>query len=460
MDRINELRQKAIEARAHAGDYRLKAERAVRLGQPLNAADEKAYAEAVQMEDETSQAFRREEAKLAAEDERLAARRRATGRNSLGEPVSATGAEDDEPAAIALPALPARTRAAISRLYPHASSDPEQRAESWRGVVAAALGGQPMHPSVLAATATEGVPSDGGFMVGTEVAAGIFQRAAEGSVWLRIGARFEPMTTSEKIVNAVDDDDETDDAEATLKAEWKGEEDEADAQVMTVRQVTLHARKLLVLAAASNELAEDAPAYVEALEAALGRAIGKKLDRAILSGSGAGQPLGVLNAPATITVAAEGGQAADSFLWENAVAMWAALAPGSHESAWWLIHPQVLPQALSMTMAAGTGGFQPRGAFESGGPTGYRLLGRPVLVTSRVKPLGNVGDVILVDPSQLAVGVRRGLAIERSSHAFFSSDRLAIRGRFRGDARPMWEKARTLADSGGTVSPYVVLAAR
>lgn len=179
-----------------------------------------------------------------------------------------------------------------------------------------------------------------------------------------------------------------------------------------------------------------------------------------MSGTGAGHPLGVLNAPATITVNKESGQPASTFKWENATRMWSRLAPGSHERAWWLLHPTVLPQALSMSLTIGTAGTQPRGAFENGGPTGYLLLGRPALITSRVKPLGSKGDVVLVDPSQLVLGVRRAIAIERSEQALFTSDRLAIRGKVRGDSQPFWERARTLPDNGGTVSPYVVLEAR
>jgi HK97 family phage major capsid protein len=268
------------------------------------------------------------------------------------------------------------------------------------------------------------------------------------------------MIAETKIINALDDYDESDDAEATLKADWQGEAEESTAQVMKLRRCELRARKLTVLAAASNELAEDAPEYIMALEAALSRAIAKKFDRAVLVGTGAGMPLGVLNSPATITVSAEGGQAADTLVWDNITKMWSRLAPGSHERAFWLMHPTCLPQALSMSLVIGVGGTQPRGVFEPGGPTGYQLLGRPVVITSRVKPLGDLGDVILVDPTQIAVGVRRQLAIQRSEHAMFSSDRLAIRGRFRGDARPLWEKPRTLADGTTTVSPVVILQAR
>lgn len=455
MDPVNSMAQDVIDCR---NEVRALLGRQA-AGEKLSESERAKLAAAQKRLPELEQAHADERARIDADVAETLARSRARGYNAFGERVPGAGVED-EPGATVLPALPVRTRAALARLYPQASADPAQRNEEWRGVLAAALGGQPLHPAILAATATEGVPSDGGFLVSPSVAAGIFTRASEGSVWLRIGARLEPMESEEKVVNAIDDADETDDAEGGLEAAWKGEGADSTAQTLQFRQVALHARKLVVLAAASNELVEDSRDYVTALEDALGRGIAKKFDKAVLSGTGAGMPLGILNSPATITVAAEGGQLASTFVWENAVDMWAALAPGSHERAWWLAHPTVLPQALSMSLTIGTGGTVPRGALEAGGPTGLQLLGRPFLVTSRVKALGSVGDVILVDPTQIAVGVRRGLAIERSTHAYFSSDRLAVRGKFRGDARPFWEKARTLVDSGGTVSPIVVLAAR
>jgi HK97 family phage major capsid protein len=392
--------------------------------------------------------------------------------NLAGDVVSVDDHTDDPDAGAglsALPALPRRTVRALDRLFAGVPpSKPETRRASFRGVIAAALGGDPLHPAVSFATGLEGVPSDGGFAVAPDVAREIFLRAVEGSVWLRIGARLEPMTSNEKVVTALDDDDETGDAEATLKAEWTPEAGAANTQVMKLRQMTLTAHKLLILAAISNELHEDAAGdYMPQLEAAVSRAISKKFDRAVLTGTGAGMPLGILNGPSTVTVSKEGSQVAATIQWENVVKMWARLAPGSHEQCWWLTHPTTLPQLHLMSVkvknVAGSenvGGFQPLGVFQAGGPTGYTMLGRPVLVTSRVKPLGTAGDLILVDPTQVAVGIRRQISIEKSPHVFFNSDRLAVRGRFRGDAQPIWDKPRTLVEGSDAVSPYVVLETR
>jgi HK97 family phage major capsid protein len=110
-----------------------------------------------------------------------------------------------------------------------------------------------------------------------------------------------------------------------------------------------------------------------------------------------------------------------------------------------------------MTLPVGTAGVVPRGAFESDGRGGHQLLGRPVLISSRVKTLGTSGDIILVDPESVIVGMRSSIVVERSSHAYFGSDRLALRGRFRGDSALAWDKPQTPVEGSTTVSPCVVL---
>jgi HK97 family phage major capsid protein len=384
---------------------------------------------------------------------------------SMGPSLDPRVDAQEERAARALPPVPQRTRAVIDQLFPDlAGTSAAKVSENFRAVVAAALGGQPMHAVIRAATATEGVPIDGGFAVMPDVAREMLKRAIEESVWLRIGARLEPMTSEEKLVVALDDDDESVDQEANLKANWKAEGAAATPQLMKIRQVRLRANKLMVLAATSSELSEDAGAgYLVELEEALFRAMGKKFDRAVFSGSGAGAPLGLLNAPATVTVSKTAGGdpgTAGTFTWVHATEMWARLAPGSHERAWWLIHPTVLPQALRMSLSIGTGGAIPAAAFHAGGPTGYQLLGRPVVVTSRCKQLSTAGDVMLADPSQVIVGIRRQMTVDNSHHLYYDTDRIAFRGTFRGDAQPAWDAPRTLVEGSTTVSPYVILQSR
>lgn len=321
------------------------------------------------------------------------------------------------------------------------------------------LGGAPLHPSVIQATAGEFSDPEGGYAVQPDEAVGVFSRAAELSLWMRLGVRVETMTTSERTILALDDDDETSDAEAGLVAQRLPETVPGTIQNMKIRRMQLHAEKLLVLAAASNELSEDSPNFLIALEAALIRAIAKKFDRMTLTGLTGSE--GILGGPATITVQTEGGQAVDTIHWVNVLKMWARMSPGSHENSVWLAHPTTLPQLLTMSLPIGVAGAIPRGVFETGGPTGYQMLTRPVYISSRVKPLGDKGDLMLVDPSQVVVGIRRGLTVQRSDQALFTSDAIALRARFRACSGQLWDTARTMVEGGSDkVSPYVVLQAR
>ena len=66
----------------------------------------------------------------------------------------------------------------------------------------------------------------------------------------------------------------------------------------------------------------------------------------MINGTGAGQPLGLLNADATISVAKETGQAAATVLSENIFGMWARLHAPRRQNAVWLINQEIEPQLM------------------------------------------------------------------------------------------------------------------
>src|SRR5207249_11804076 len=99
-----------------------------------------------------------------------------------------------------------------------------------------------------------------------------------------------------------------------------------------------------------------------------------------LSGTGAGVPLGLLNAPATIAVAKDTGQAAATLTLTNISGMWSRLPAPSRRNAVWLIHEDAETQLDQLSLVVGTGGsaasniWQPAGT--NGSPVGL-LKGRP-----------------------------------------------------------------------------------
>lgn len=400
--------------------------------------------------------------------ERLSLEYDRTSAPAIDRPAGDGDLAADEAPGLSLPALPKRTRARLAAMGGPALPDAQEHLVA---VIRASHGGDPFSPLLASTSGTEAVPSEGGYAVRSDVAAGIFMRAAQESLFLRLGAQLHVMQSDELRVVALDDDLETGDAESGLTAGWTGEGVDLTSQAIQIRGVTLRPSKLVVLVSLSNELAEDSiPSFLPAVDETIGRAVGKRFDRAIISGSGVGMPQGILNSAALVTVAktVDGDPGtASTVTWKHVSNMWARLAPGSHERAYWLVHPSVLPALLSLRLLVlnvaateNVGGFQPLGAFQATGPTGYSLLGRPVIVTGRVKSLTNKGDILLIDPTQIAIGIRRDLVIDRSPHAYFTSDRLAIRGKMRADAVSLWDTARTLQEGSVTVSPFVALEAR
>jgi HK97 family phage major capsid protein len=68
---------------------------------------------------------------------------------------------------------------------------------------------------------------------------------------------------------------------------------------------------------------------------------------AIVEGTGAGQPLGILNSPALISVAKETGQAAATIVKENVDKMWSRMWARARKNAIWLINQDIEPQLLA-----------------------------------------------------------------------------------------------------------------
>jgi HK97 family phage major capsid protein len=89
----------------------------------------------------------------------------------------------------------------------------------------------------------------------------------------------------------------------------------------------------------------------------------------------------------------------------------------------------------------------------------YTLLTRPVVFSEHMKALGTKGDVLLADLSQYAIGLRQGLALERSGHAGFQTDETYFRAITRVDGQGTWKSAVT-PKNGDSLSWCVTLDAR
>jgi HK97 family phage major capsid protein len=211
---------------------------------------------------------------------------------------------------------------------------------------------------------------------------------------------------------------------------------------------------------------DDAPNFDQMLSQAMTAAVAAGLDYAFINGTGAGQPLGVINGPSTITVAKESAQAANTLLLQNLANMVGRLLPASFARSVWFVHPTLIPLLYQMSYTTknvagsenvGGGHVQAVGHDSAGNLT---IFGRPALVTDACSVLSAKGDIVLCDPMRYLITMRSDVRLARDASAYFGSDEVAFRLTLRLDGTPEDAEPTKLRDGTNTVSPFVTLAAR
>jgi HK97 family phage major capsid protein len=308
----------------------------------------------------------------------------------------------------------------------------------------------------------EKVPSDGGFLVPEEFRTEIMTIALETAI-VRPRAMVIPMGTNTLSFPTVDATSNVSTVFGGIVVYRTEEGEEFVESKAKFGRIKLDVTKQTALAYITNETVKDTGGALTGwLNPNLGAAMGWFEDLDYLSGSGAGEPLGALNAanPALIVVDGESGQAATTILWENVLRMYSRMLPSSLGSAVWVVTQDAFFELATMALNVGTGGSAVWLPDAHGAPQ-LTLLGRPVIMTEKAPGvLGAKSDISFVDFSKYMIGDRESMSIETSPHVKFTSDQTTIRVIARNDGRPAVLNAITPQNSGPTLSPYVTLAAR
>lgn len=311
------------------------------------------------------------------------------------------------------------------------------------------------------AAASSGEPASGGFLVPEAFRAELLSLSLEKSV-VRPRARIVPMETSRVIYPYIDDTSHATNVFGGVQGYWTPESGSMTDVAATFGRMALEAWKLTAFANVPNELIADSAVSFEAfIRSTFPQALAYFADVAFLSGSGAGQPLGILtdaNA-ARVVQAKESGQAADTILWQNIVKMYSRMLPQSLGSAVWVVSPNTFAELATMALSVGTGGGP---IWLNNGVQGppATILGRPVVISEKVSALGNEGDVNFIDFSYYLVGDRQAMTVASSEHFRFQNGETSFKFVERLDGRPWLQSALTPRNGGDTLTPFVSLAER
>ena len=316
-----------------------------------------------------------------------------------------------------------------------------------------------------ASGANESIPSEGGFLVQQDFSSELIKNTFEVGRLAKLCRKVNISANANSIkINGVDESNRaTGSRWGGVQGYWANEAATVTASNPKFRKIELTLNKLMALYYATEELMQDASAMNSVLTQAFSDELAFLADDAIFRGDGAGKPLGILKSGCLVSQAAEGGQAADTVVYENVVNMWSRLLASSRSNAVWLINQELEPQLYSMYLAVGTGGipvYMPANGI-SGSPYST-LFGKPVIPIEQASTPGDVGDIVLADMSKYLLADKGGMNFASSMHVKFIYDEMAFRVTYRVDGQPLFDKPITpyKGSAGRTLSPFVALAAR
>lgn len=309
---------------------------------------------------------------------------------------------------------------------------------------------------------SETVPSDGGFLVQTDFTNELLKQVYQTGILAQRCRRIQISGTANSIkINGIDETSRASTRSGGVVGYWKDEAAQKTASKPKFRQIELNLKKLIGLCYATDELLADATALESVIRQSFVSEFGFLIDDAIVNGTGAGQPLGILNAGCLVSVSKESGQKAATILAENIIKMYARMFAPSLGNAVWLVNQNTLPQLYTMSLAVGTGGspiFMPAGGLSQ---SPYNtLLGRPVIPIEQAATLGTVGDIIFADLGGYILAEKGGIESAMSIHVKFDYDESVYRFVLRLDGQPERSTALTPYKGSDSLSHFVALSTR
>lgn len=297
----------------------------------------------------------------------------------------------------------------------------------------------------------------GGFLIPAEFQAQLMALTAERAI-VRPRATVIPMRRRQLDIPVVDQTDTgttTDDPHmfGGLHFYWAEEASAKTESDAKFRQISLVAHKLIGYTRASDELLDDSAIGLEAFfQGPLGFAGGVAWmeDYAFLRGTGAGQPLGVINAGATIV---HPRNVVNQVNLVDIINLVAHFLPGGR--GLWVASQSVLPSIYQLNGPAANASYVWIPNARDGAPG--TLFGYPLVFSEKPPLLGQQGDIGLYDFAYYLVGDRQATTVESTKFDRWQYDQTSWRVVHRVDGQPWLSTWYTANDGSTTVSPFVIL---
>lgn len=299
----------------------------------------------------------------------------------------------------------------------------------------------------------------GGLLVPVAMSGGVRSVGADTNPLIGSVTTIPMQARSVEIIARVDKNHSSS-VSGGLSVSRRDETDGIASSRMEMEKITLKATGLFGLAYSTRELMQDSPQSISALlQQGFSDEFPATIFDEMISGNTPGKLEGLINSPATISVAKESMQTADTINGTNLLKM--------RERAWrygqgsfWLANHDTYRQLVAAHTTL-TNDDYPIFIHGNGTDVPDTLLGRPIYFNEFCKTVGDVGDIILVSqPSQYLYGVYQPLRSEESMHVRFENHEQVFKFWTENAGACWWRNALTPKNGANTLSPFVTLAAR
>jgi HK97 family phage major capsid protein len=309
------------------------------------------------------------------------------------------------------------------------------------------------------ATLVEGTDSAGGFLVPEVFNASLIEKGLETSIVRANGAFTVPMASDTLSYPCIVETTRTSTVKGGIVGYWQGEGATYQESEPVFGNIKLTAKKLIGFTKVSDELLADSAVSLDPfLRRSFSEAWSFFEDIAFLRGTGSGQPLGILNAPALIGVTR---QDTNDTIFEDILNIYSRVEPSVRSRVVWLANHECLPKFLRLHAAntvANTYGAQLVFISNIKDTPQFQVFGRPLIFTEKMSAQGVVGDIGCFDLGSYIIGDRQGLTIDMSNQVYWGTGYIAFKFTERVDGQPMVASAVTPYKGTATLSPFVTLA--
>jgi HK97 family phage major capsid protein len=304
--------------------------------------------------------------------------------------------------------------------------------------------------------ASEGVLSDGGFLLDPTVTAEIIKPMHEDGPFSN-DVRKLPVGNNSNSgwINGVDE------TSRATGSRWGGvqgyrlaEAGQKTASKPTFRRIQWELKKYAVVIIATDELLNDSTQFSAIAAQASREELNFMLNDDILNGTGLGGPLGIMQSGAVVTVTRTD---ANKILGTDISAMYQRLSTRSKARAKWYVNSETAPQLDQLFAVGSTAVLFPYAGYDQA--QGVRTLyGKPIIETEFNAALGTTGDILLADLTEYLLWEEAGGVKESvNMYLYWLTDETAVRFVMRVDGKPSIAAPLTPYKGTLTHSPFVTL---